>query len=50
MKGSFSIQANLVDIHRETIYPAEAVVSNGKIISIKENYPDYEIYTKKMKN
>ena len=36
MKGSFSIQANLVDIHRQTIYPAEVVVSSGKILSIKE--------------
>src|SRR6186997_181617 len=34
MNGSFSIQANLVDIHQQTIYPAEVVVKDGKIISI----------------
>jgi len=34
MNGSFSIRANLVDIHRQTIYPAEVVVNDGKIISI----------------
>ena len=34
MNGSFSIRANLVDIHQQTIYPAEVVVNDGKIISI----------------
>ena len=34
MHGSFSIKANLVDIPQQTIYPAEVVVSDGKIISI----------------
>jgi len=34
MSGSFSIRANLVDIHQQTIYPAEVVVKDGKIISI----------------
>jgi len=39
MNGSFSIRANLVDIHQQTIYPAEVVVNDGKIISITSN-PD----------
>jgi adenine deaminase len=34
MSGSFSIRANLVDIHQQTIYPGEVVVEDGKIISI----------------
>jgi adenine deaminase len=34
MNGSFSIRANLVDIHQQTIYPGEVVVEDGKIISI----------------
>ena len=34
MNGSFSLQSNLVDIHQQTIYPAEVVVSDGKISSI----------------
>src|SRR6187401_1968593 len=34
MSNSFSIRANLVDIHQQTIYPAEVVVNDGKIISI----------------
>ena len=34
MSGSFSIRANLVDIHQQTTYPAEVVVNDGKIISI----------------
>jgi len=34
MNGSFSIRANLVDIPQQTIYPAEVVVNDGKIISI----------------
>ena len=37
MNGSFSIRANLVDIHKQTIYPAEVVVNDGKIISIISN-------------
>ena len=37
MSGSFSIRANLVDIHQQTIYPAEVVVNDGKIISITSN-------------
>ena len=37
MNGSFSIRANLVDIHQQTIYPAEVVVNDGKIISITSN-------------
>jgi len=38
MKGSFSIRANLVDIHQQTIYPGEVVVEDGKIISINPVY------------
>ena len=41
MNGSFSINANLVDIRQQTIYPAEVVVSDGKIISITSN-PDLQ--------
>jgi adenine deaminase len=33
MSGSFSIKANLVDIDQQTIYPAEIVVNEGKIVS-----------------
>jgi adenine deaminase len=39
MNGSFSIRANLVDIHKQTIYPAEVVVNDGKIISINPIHP-----------
>ena len=34
MNGSFSISGQLVDVHTQTIYPAEIVVNEGKIISI----------------
>jgi len=37
MNNSFSIRANLVDVHQQTIYPAEVVVNDGKIISITPN-------------
>ena len=33
---SFSISGNLVDIHKQTIYPATISVENGKITSINE--------------
>ena len=33
--NSFSISGNLVDIHTQTIFPAEIVVQNGKIITIQ---------------
>jgi adenine deaminase len=36
MNGSFSISGRLVDIHGQTIYPAEIVVNDGKIISINK--------------
>jgi len=36
MNGKFSIQANLVDVHTETIYPVEIVVTNGKIVSLSK--------------
>jgi adenine deaminase len=39
MSGSFSIRANMVDIHQQTIYPAEVVVNNEKIISINPIQP-----------
>jgi adenine deaminase len=44
MNGSFSIKANLVDLHLQTIYPAQIVVSEGKIISIKK-IPAAELLT-----
>src|SRR5688572_4722941 len=34
--SSFSIAGNLVDVHQQKIYPAEIIVENGIIISIKE--------------
>ena len=34
MNGSFSISGRLVDVHSQTIYPAEVVVQGGKITSI----------------
>ena len=37
MNGSFSVVGRLVDIHEQTIYPAEVVVSKGKIVSITPN-------------
>jgi adenine deaminase len=36
MKNSTIIQGNLVDIHQKRIYPAEVIIENGKIQSIKE--------------
>ena len=33
---SFSITGNLVDVHQKRIYPAEIIVENGRIKSIKE--------------
>jgi adenine deaminase len=35
MDNSFSVKGNLVDINQQTIYPAEIVVTDGKIFSIK---------------
>ncbi len=35
MATSFSIQGNLVDVWKKEIYPAEIIVENGKIKSIK---------------
>ncbi len=34
--SSFSISGNLVDVHKQKIYPAEVIVENGKIKSIIE--------------
>jgi adenine deaminase len=34
--SSFSISGNLVDVHKQKIYPATVTVDNGKIISVKE--------------
>src|ERR1700758_3992252 len=36
MKNNTIIQGNLVDIHQKRIYPAEVIIENGKIQSIKE--------------
>jgi adenine deaminase len=36
MSGTFSIIGNLVDVHQQTIYPAEIVVSEGKIVAISK--------------
>ena len=33
---AFSITGNLVDVHQKRIYPAEIIIENGRIISIKE--------------
>ena len=49
MNGSFSLQSNLVDIHQQTIYPAEVVVSDGRIISITSN-PDPDSYRDQTSN
>ncbi|MBL7739882.1 MAG: adenine deaminase [Chitinophagaceae bacterium] len=35
--SSFTISGNLVDIHKQNIYPAEITVENGKITSINES-------------
>jgi adenine deaminase len=35
MNGSFSVLGNLVDVHRQTIYPAELVVFEGRIKTIR---------------
>jgi adenine deaminase len=45
--NSFSISGNLVDIHQKQIYPAEIIVADGKIFSVKKiadsqlTTPDY---------
>jgi len=36
--GAFSITGNLIDVHQKKIYPAEIIVENGKIKSIKETH------------
>jgi len=41
----FSVTGNLVDIHKQKIYPAEITVENGRIISIKE-IPDSRLTTR----
>jgi adenine deaminase len=35
---AFSITGNLIDVHQKKIYPAEIIVENGKIKSIKETH------------
>ena len=40
----FSVTGNLVDVHKQKIYPAEITVENGRIISIKE-IPDSQLQT-----
>jgi len=44
MKGSFLITGRLVDVHSQTIYPAEVVVQDRKIISITKT-PDSGLLT-----
>ena len=44
MNGSFSIVGRLVDVHQQTIYPAEIVVQEGKITSITK-IPDSRLPT-----
>jgi adenine deaminase len=44
MNGSFSIKGNLVDVHQLTVYPAEVVVSEGKIVAINK-LPGSELQT-----
>lgn len=41
--SSFSITGNLVDVHKQKIYPAEVIVENGKIITIKETHNSQSI-------
>src|SRR5215471_2349582 len=36
--SSFSITANLVDVHQKKIYAADVTVENGKISSIQKNH------------
>src|SRR5688572_29084729 len=36
MNGVFSITGQLVDVHQQTVYPAELVVQEGKIVSISK--------------
>lgn len=42
MNGAFSISCQLVDVHQQTVYPAEVVVQNGKITSITK-VPDSQL-------
>lgn len=42
--NSFTITGNLVDVHQQKIYPAEIIIENGKIISIKA-IPDSQLTT-----
>ncbi len=44
MNGDFSITGQLVDVHQQTVYPAEVVVQNGKITSISK-IPDSQLLT-----
>ena len=44
MNGSFSISGQLVDVHTQTIYPAEVVVREGKIVTISK-IPDSRLLT-----
>jgi adenine deaminase len=39
MNKTFTIQGNLVDVHQKTIYPAEILVENERIISITNLKP-----------
>ena len=44
MNGSFSISGQLVDVHTQTVYPAEIIVSAGKIVAINK-IPDSGVPT-----
>src|SRR2546423_5404718 len=36
MKKEFKVTGNLVDVHRQTIYPAEISVKDGRIVMIRD--------------
>ncbi|HET6994432.1 MAG TPA: amidohydrolase family protein, partial [Chitinophagaceae bacterium] len=42
--SSFLVSGNLVDVHKQTIYPAEIKIENGKITSILSTN-DYRLST-----
>ncbi|HEY1870245.1 MAG TPA: amidohydrolase family protein, partial [Chitinophagaceae bacterium] len=37
--SSFSVTGNLVDVHQKKIYPAELIIENKKIRSIRQTHP-----------
>ncbi|HEV7782757.1 MAG TPA: adenine deaminase, partial [Chitinophagaceae bacterium] len=42
--SSSSVSGNLVDVHRQKIYPATVTIENGKIVSIKELTEPFSVY------